>query len=214
MAKFQGNPRFSVGDFRGLFEHLRRHFEIEKWWPAESDFEVIIGAILTQNTTWTSVEKALAALRAAGVMAPEAVLRCPAEELSALIRPAGSFTRKTQSLRAVSEWTLARGEAARQDPTVALRRELLGIIGIGPETADDILLYVYGRPVFIFDAYARRMLQAAGWPVAKTYEGTRKLHLENVERCGLSAAEHGHFHGLIVTAGKAARSGGWEEILG
>lgn len=201
-------------DWRALYELLDARFEIGAWWPAESGFEVMVGAVLTQNTTWTSVEQAVAHLRQAQCLTPEAVRSCPDAELVRFIRPAGSYTRKAATLKGLAAWLAAHGEEAPDMPDTALRESLLAVNGVGPETADVICLYVYDRPVFVFDAYARRMLEALGAPVGSTYEGTRRLHQASVHQAGLSAREHGRFHGLVVTAGKRARTVGWAQALG
>ncbi|MDC4232346.1 deoxyribonuclease [Actinomyces sp. B33] len=209
MATGDGEDR----GIRGLYDLLVDAFEIEEWWPADTDFEMMVGAVLTQNTAWTNVETSLSALRDTGLLDPAALLACPQDVLADLIRPSGSYNQKAGYLRALASWAIEKGDAARLMSTAELRDDLMGVRGVGPETADDILLYVYGRPVFIFDAYARRLLKAAGFPVATTYEATRRLLAPAVDEAGLTASEHGRLHGLIVAAGKHARAHGWESIL-
>lgn len=201
-------------DWRAVYEVLDERFEIGSWWPAESGFEVMVGAVLTQNTTWTSVEKAVERLRQAQLLTPEAVLSCPSAELVEHIHAAGSYMRKAATLKALAAWLTEHGEKAGAMPDTALRESLLAVNGVGPETADVICLYVYNRPVFIFDTYARRMIEALGVPVGRTYEGTRRLHQASISKLGLSAQQHRRFHGLIVTAGKHARAVGWVEAFG
>lgn len=199
--------------FRSLYECLAAQFHIECWWPGESNFEIMVGAVLTQNTTWTSVEQAIANLKAADMLTPAAIVSCPAAILEGLIRPSGSYTRKAATLKHLAAWLEEHGERAGSIDSAALRASLMGIHGVGPETADDILLYVFDRPVFIFDAYARRMLDATGMSVGTDYEKTRLLHEDAVAHTGLSVSEFAHFHGLIVTAGKHARTVGWTTLL-
>ena len=138
------------------------------WWPAESPLEVCVGAILTQNTAWSNAERALGNLRAAGLLGDaRALLALPEARLAGLLRPAGSFRVKARRLRALLRWILARGDgdpraALRGDPA-RIRADLLAVHGVGPETADALLLYAGGHPVFVVDAYARRVAGRHGW---------------------------------------------------
>lgn len=200
-------------DLHDLYEHLASRFNVDDWWPAGSDFEIMVGAILTQNTTWTSVEKAVDALKSAGILTAEAMRHYPMNDLIELIRPAGSYTRKTRYLRELIDWLNGVGRCAEQMNTEDLRASLLKVPGIGPETADDVLLYVYRRRVFIFDTYARRLFDALGMPTGSNYEKTRRMYLRDVESSSLDVEQFARFHGLIVTAGKYARRHGWEEIF-
>jgi endonuclease-3 related protein len=135
----------------------------QHWWPAQSRFEVIVGAYLTQNTSWTNVEKALGNLRKAGRLTIGGIRRTPQPELEHWIRPAGYFRQKTQRLKTFVGFLDARygGSLARMfaRPTAELRDELLALNGVGPETADSILLYAGNHPVFVVDAYTRRILE-------------------------------------------------------
>lgn len=201
---------------REVFAVLRATVPTGPWWPASSDFEIVVGAVLTQNVAWTNVERALANLAAADVFTPQALSAVQDDQLATLIRPAGYMNTKAKYLKAVSRWFLARHHEVAADPalpTEQLRAELLGVRGVGPETADDILLYVYHRPVFIWDVYARRLLAAVGYPVKTDYEATRRALSPAVEQADFSVAELQRFHGLIVDAGKVARlEGGWEAL--
>jgi endonuclease III related protein len=136
------------------------HYGPQNWWPALTSFEVMVGAVLTQNTAWTNVEKAIANLHAAKAMKADVILHSPQRRVAAWIRPAGYFNVKAKRLRNFCEWYVARGGEGklRHLETIALRNELLSINGIGPETADDILLYAFHRPIFVIDAYTRRLL--------------------------------------------------------
>lgn len=155
-----------------LLLELARGFGRQFWWPAATPFEVMVGAILVQNTAWGNVELAMANLRRAGALEPAILGQLPVCEergLEALVRPSGSFRGKAKKLRALSGWLESRGpsleivlqELAGQ-PLDPLRRELLGIFGVGPETADSILCYALGRRSFVVDAIARRVLSRHG----------------------------------------------------
>ena len=130
------------------------------WWPGDSPFEVIAGAILTQSTAWSNVEKALAAMKATGCWSLEAIAALPESELAAIIRSSGYYNAKARKLQAFADHTLAKGGLERlfaQD-TPSLRTELLSIHGIGQETADDIIVYAAGKPSFVIDSYTRRIV--------------------------------------------------------
>ena len=134
----------------------------QHWWPARSRFEVIVGAYLTQNTAWTNVEKALANLRGARLLSASGIRRTPLGELERLIRPAGYFRQKAKRLKIFVEFLDQDYEGSLAKlfalPTKELREELLNLHGVGPETADSILLYAGNHPVFVVDAYTRRIL--------------------------------------------------------
>jgi endonuclease III related protein len=135
----------------------------QHWWPAHSRFEMIVGAYLTQNTSWTNVEKALVSLRRARLLTIDGIRQTPQPELAQLIRSSGYFRQKAQRLKTFVSFLDARygGSLARMfaRPTVELRDELLALNGVGPETADSILLYAGNHPVFVVDAYTRRILE-------------------------------------------------------
>lgn len=151
-------------------QHIRSYFETlydawgqQHWWPARSRFEVIVGAYLTQNTSWANVERALDSLRKAHVLSIRGIRRTPLPKLEKLIRSAGYFRQKAQRLKTFVRFLDERygGSLARMftQPTEKLRAELLALNGVGPETADSILLYAGNRPVFVVDAYTRRILE-------------------------------------------------------
>ena len=188
--------------FRQLYDLLNHWVDPGTWWPADTDFEVGVGAILTQNTAWTNVEQAIDALRAQDLLAPSTIATVPVEELKMLIRPAGFMNAKATYLKNLATWFLTNHDYADEETTVQLRAHLMSVRGIGPETADDLLLYVYDRPVFIWDTYARRMLAAAGYTVPNGYEPARKALNPALEAADFSVAEHQRFHGLIVEAGE------------
>ena len=144
---------------RTYYRTLFQAWGPQHWWPAHSRFEVIVGAYLTQNTACTNVEKALANLRAAGLLSAKGIRRAPLTELERLIRPAGYFRQKAKRLKLFVAYLdrQYRGSLARlfARPTAELREELLNLHGVGPETADSILLYAGNHPVFVVDAYTR-----------------------------------------------------------
>jgi len=134
----------------------------QHWWPGDSPFEIIIGAVLTQNTNWQNVEKAINNLNAAGRLTPEKLYELDVENLASLIKPAGYFNIKAKRLKNFLQWFHDEYqldiEALRQVSTFSLRQQLLSIKGIGPETADSILLYALEKPVFVVDTYTARIM--------------------------------------------------------
>ena len=159
--------------FRALYHLLDEAVDPGTWWPADTDFEVGVGAILTQNTAWVNVEQALDALRSNRLLTPLGIASVATEGLKELIRPAGFMNAKATYLKNYTTWYLANYTSAAELPTDRLRDNLMAVRGIGPETADVLLLYVYDRPVFIWDSYARRLLAAAGYIVPQGYEPAR-----------------------------------------
>jgi endonuclease-3 related protein len=152
----------------------------QDWWPARTRFEVIVGAFLTQNTAWTNVERALASLRGARVLSVAGIRRISPRRLETLIRPAGYFRQKAHRLKVFVRHLDSGygGSLARMfaRPTAELRAELLALHGVGPETADSILLYAGGHPSFVVDAYTRRILERHGLINGKAaYDDVRQL---------------------------------------
>jgi len=157
------------------YETLLTAYGPQGWWPGEGPFEVMVGAILTQNTSWRNVERALENLKAAGVLSPTALRDLSRAELEQLLRPSGYFRLKAARLQALVAYlfrehggdptALARGDVE------TLRPALLAVSGIGPETADSILLYAANLPTFVVDAYTRRMLARLGWVVPSALPG-------------------------------------------
>ena len=204
-----------VSGFRELFEILQRNVrDAGKWWPAETKVEILVGSVLTQNTTWISVEKSLENLRKEGLLDPMRLTGVALDELETLIRPSGFMRAKARYLKNLTEWYIKTAPRAGEIDTPTLRNSLLRVPGVGEETADDILLYAYDRPVFIFDAYARRLLAAAGLGEFRTYRQARQACDAAWRSEGFTVAELALFHGLVVQAGKdARREGSWEGIL-
>lgn len=158
----------------------------QDWWPGDGPFEVVVGAVLTQNTAWKNVEKALANLRRAGLLEPARLLETKRARLRRLLRPAGYFRVKERRLRSVVQWWAGRGadaRALRRLPLAPLREDLLAVHGVGPETADSILLYAVGHPAFVVDAYTRRVFRRLGLvPAHWGYEQARAFFERHLPR--------------------------------
>ncbi|KAF0283718.1 endonuclease III domain-containing protein [Spiribacter roseus] len=193
------------GQSRGLpalLDRLTRAFGPQQWWPAESAFEVLVGAVLTQNTAWRNVETAIARLRARDWLSPSAIVNAPVDELRECLRPSGYYNVKTQRLRAACETWLALGGEAGIDamPTTTARAELLAVRGLGPESVDDVLLYGFHRPVFVVDAYTRRIFSRVGVvPASIGYDDLQAAFEAELPR---DAARFNEAHALIVSVGK------------
>ncbi|MCB9770561.1 MAG: endonuclease III domain-containing protein [Candidatus Omnitrophica bacterium] len=162
----QGRHRISLSDLPGLMEvysSLRERFGHRDWWPGDTPFEIIVGAILTQNTAWKNVEKAIANLKREKVLSVAAMRRIPQDHLAELIRSSGYFNQKAIKLKAFISFLDEHysGSIAKmaKAPLETLRHHLLEVKGIGPETADSILLYALNKPIFVIDAYTKRLLQ-------------------------------------------------------
>lgn len=156
--------RTQTAFIRNAYRALYRVYGPQSWWPAQTPFEVMVGAILTQNTSWTNVERAITNLREAGVLEPARLDQLALSDLAELIRPSGYYNSKAGKLKHFLEY-FSRSYSfdvnlMKERPWPRLRRELLGIHGIGPETADSILLYALGKPVFVVDSYTARILSA------------------------------------------------------
>lgn len=173
-------PASNGAQIRTFYATLYRAWGAQHWWPAESHFEVIVGAYLTQNTAWTNVERALANLRSAHALTVDAIRAMKLSKLERLIRPSGYFRQKAKRLKTFIAFLDQQYDGSLEkmfsEPTEKLREELLGLNGIGPETADSILLYAGNHPVFVVDTYTRRLLDRHGILPAKTdYEDIRQL---------------------------------------
>lgn len=197
---------------RKIMEMLKRAIpNAGVWWPAQSRFEILVGAVLTQNTTWTSVEKAITNLTNIDLLAPQSLMEAPEETIQQAIKPSGYWRAKTKYLKAIADWFNENDYQASEMSDQELRKSLLAVRGVGEETADDIALYAYDRGVFIYDAYGRRLLKAAEWGDYHTYTQARKACDEAIRAENFSVNEYGLLHGLIVQAGKDARmAGGWQ----
>ena len=183
---------------------LRARFGPQQWWPARTRLEVILGAILTQNTTWHNATLALRNLRKSGLLSWQALRRACLSGLEACVRPAGFYRQKARTIRDFVDW-LAREHAGSLDrlfslPTDELRRRLLDLRGLGPETVDAIILYAVERPLFVADAYTRRVLARHGFVSdAADYHQTQEfLHAHLPPDTSL----FNEFHALLVAVGK------------
>jgi endonuclease-3 related protein len=175
-----------------------------QWWPARTPFEVIVGAILTQNTSWTNVERAIANLRSAQMLTPYTIAAARLAKLALLVRPSGYFRQKAKKLKAFVRFLHREygGSLNRMfdTPTEILREKLLSVHGIGPETADSILLYAGNHPVFVVDAYTHRIFSRHGITDGKPqYESVRALFEATLPR---DSQLFNEFHALIVNTGK------------
>ncbi len=176
----------SAEDIRRFYAALYRAWGPQHWWPAESPFEVIVGAYLTQNTSWTNVERAIENLRDAEVLSVDGIRKLRLPRLERLIRPSGYFRQKARRLKTFIAFLDERYEGSLEtmfaQPTQRLRGELLDLNGVGPETADSILLYGGNHPIFVVDAYTRRILERHEILPAKTdYEEIRALFEESLQ---------------------------------
>jgi endonuclease III related protein len=145
-----------------IHDRLLAHYGPQGWWPANSAFEMMVGAILTQNTSWTNVERAIAGLKQEGLLDAAAIAACPEKRLAAAIRPSGYYNQKAQRLRAFAGFYLKHDGENGLSQLLEPRQALLALHGIGPETADSILLYALDIPIFVIDAYTRRIFARLG----------------------------------------------------
>jgi endonuclease-3 related protein len=203
--RIPGPPRDRVkARLLRLYRALLGELGPQGWWPARTPFEVAVGAILTQHTAWTGAARAVAALRAGGLLRPHRLAARDVSEVAALVRPAGTYRLKARRLLDFTRWLLTRFDGdfggMRRAPLGPLRRDLLAVPGLGPETADAILLYAAGRPVFVADAYTRRVLvRHRLLPPGADYETARaflEAHLPS------DPALFNEFHALLVAVGK------------
>ncbi len=187
-----------------IYRALFAAFGPQHWWPGDTPFEIMVGAVLTQNTAWINVEKALANIKRERLLVPSHLCDIPLRKLAILIRPSGYFNVKARRLKNLLEFiradyggSLKRMFAAEHGE---LRKKLLSVNGIGPETADSILLYGGGKPYFVVDAYTKRMFSRHGFIAdGEDYEGIQRLFMKNLRRDGRLYNE---YHALIVRTGK------------
>jgi endonuclease III related protein len=194
----------SPSTLQQYFQTLSTALGPMKWWPAKTPFEVIVGAILTQSTAWVNVEQALTNLRREGLLKPSRMEQISEPRLARLIRPSGYFRQKAKKLKAFVGFLRRRhgGSLARmfRTPTLELREQLLGVHGIGPETADSILLYAGGHAVFVIDAYTHRILGRHRLSSGKPhYDSAQAFFTNNLPQ---DAALYNEFHALLVNVGK------------
>ncbi len=187
-----------------IYSRLESHFGPQHWWPADTPFEVIVGAILTQNTSWKNVERAIANLKKEGVLTPEGIYRIPVERLETLLVPSGFYKIKTKRLKHFIDFLFKKCDGDLDKllslDTDLLRNELLGIKGIGKETADSIILYAANKPAFVVDAYTRRVFERFGMLEKDAeYDEIKRLFEEQLPR---DTEIYNEFHALIVVLAK------------
>ena len=183
-----------------IYKKLYRRFGPQHWWPARTRFEVIVGAVLTQNTAWRNVEKAIDNLRRHKLLSLEKMLAADTRRLARCIKPAGYFNIKAQRLKNVVQFLRHDAACLKQFDTISLRKRLLEVNGVGPETADSILLYAFDRPSFVVDAYTRRIFSRLGIVQQKdSYDCVKAVFENNLAR---KRALFNEYHALIVRLGK------------
>lgn len=196
----EGLTKTAEMNLKSIFEKLYKTYGPQHWWPAETPFEMMTGAILTQNTAWTNVEKAI--LNFGGRLSPEFVLSADTSALAQIIRPSGFFNQKAQRLKKLAEWfkiydfDIDRIKSLNPEN---VRQELLSISGVGRETADSIMLYALDFPYFVVDAYTRRIFSRLGFELPDSYDEIRRLFEKSLER---DAVLFGEYHALIVRLAK------------
>jgi endonuclease-3 related protein len=198
------SSRATAAGLRRIYHRLRRRFGPAGWWPGEDPFEVCVGAILTQNTSWSNVERALDNLRRRGRLSFEGLKTLPLSRLAPMIRSSGYFNVKARRLKAfvgfLGQEYGGRVEAMATEEPMALRAKLLGVDGIGRETADSIVLYAAGLPLFVVDAYTRRLFGRLGLlDGTETYDDVQAFFMT---RLPPDAALYNDYHAQIVLLGK------------
>jgi endonuclease-3 related protein len=187
-----------------IYENLYRAYGSRHWWPGETSFEVMVGAILTQNTSWRNVEKAIQKLKGKGILHPEGIHRLGKKELAPLIRSSGYYRIKADRLKAFIDFLYEEFDGnlkkMRKRKLEEVRERLLGVKGIGPETADSILLYGLKKSIFVVDAYTKRILSRHGIISEKaSYEEVQKLFMDHLPH---DEKLFNEYHALIVYLGK------------
>jgi endonuclease-3 related protein len=187
-----------------IYRRLYRAYGPRNWWPGETPFEVMVGAILTQNTSWRNVEKAIQKLKGKGVLNPEGIHRLKKSQLAPLIKSSGYFRIKADRLKSFLNFLFEEydGDLKKmgRERLIELREKLLGVKGIGPETADSILLYGLKKPIFVIDAYTRRILSRHGMITEKaSYEEVQRLFMDHLR---LDEKLFNEYHALLVYLGK------------
>ena len=186
------------------YQKLYKHFGPQRWWPGDTPFEVIVGAILTQNTNWQNVAKAIDNLKRAKVLNPRKLHSLSLNKLAQLIRPSGYFNIKAKRLKSFLDFFFQKYNGSLKKMFKRnldeLRREILSVKGIGPETADSILLYAGGFPIFVVDAYTKRIFSRQKILSEKTdYHRVQEIFMRNLEN---DVKLYNEYHALIVRLGK------------
>lgn len=191
-------------ELQEIFERLTGYFGDLHWWPAAEPFEMMVGAILTQNTAWTNVEKALTALREKNLLVPAALFHLPEDELAQIIRPSGYYHLKAGRLKALVRFIMEEYNgcvtAMGAEELPRLREKLLAIRGVGPETADSILLYGCYKPIFVSDAYTKRIMVRHG--MVGDDAGYHEMQSLFMDHLPPDVSLFNQFHAMIVHTGK------------
>jgi endonuclease-3 related protein len=200
----RGGVRPTEAGLRKVYDRLRAHFGPAGWWPGETPFEVCLGAILTQNTSWTNVERALDALRRRRLLSFAKLRGLSPSRLAPLIRSSGYYNVKARRVRAFLDFLGrdygGRAEDLAGEQTQVLRAKLLAVDGIGPETADSIVLYAAGQPLFVVDAYTRRIFTRLGLLSGdESYDGIQRFFMD---RLPPNVPLYNDFHAQVVRLGK------------
>lgn len=188
-----------------VYDRLYKHYGPQHWWPADSVFEIIVGAVLTQNTAWINVERAIENLKQANALEVRVILATSHKRLAQMLKPSGYFNVKATRLKHICNWYSKHGEHAHlcKWDTAALRKSLLAVHGIGKETADDILLYAFDRAVFVVDAYTRRLLRRMGLIAGdEGYDELQRIIERGLTRRQNKSQIFNEYHALIVRHAK------------
>jgi len=189
---------------QSIYQRLMDNYGPQHWWPAKEPFEVMVGAILTQSAAWANVEKAITNLKASTALAPKPLRRLSVSEIAELIHPCGYYNAKALKLKSLAQWL---GEYYDDDlerlfanDVAQLREQLLSIHGIGEETADSIILYAANKPVFVIDAYTRRVVSRVGLaPASNNYTAYQRLFMDNMPA---DVRLFNEYHALLVNLAK------------
>jgi endonuclease-3 related protein len=189
---------------KNIYRSLYKRYGPQDWWPGDTRFEIIVGAILTQNTAWTNVEKAIVNLKKAGALNPAAMNKASEKSLASLIRPAGYYNIKAKRLKNFLKLLCSKYGGSLSKMAVSantdLKMELLAVNGIGPETCDSILLYAFNKPAFVVDAYTKRIFSRHGFfPETATYHEVQKLFTDTLPQ---DVRLFNEYHALIVRLAK------------
>lgn len=199
-----GTPNYKMDKLEIIYERLYKAFGPQHWWPGDTPFEIAVGAILTQNTNWGNVEKAINNIKSAKALNPKKLYQMDVSKLAKLIRPAGYFNIKAKRLKAFIDFLMHEysGSMAkmRKEDMHTLREKLLSVNGIGPETADSILLYALEKPIFVIDAYTKRVLSRHGiMEHDESYHEFQELFYLSLKK---DVRLYNEYHALFVRVGK------------
>jgi len=188
---------------KSVYQSLLKTYGQQQWWPADTPFEVMVGAILTQNTAWDNVERALDNLKKAKALSPDVIIETPNDKLARWLKPSGYFNIKADRLKQYCQWYVEHNyyDGLKYRHSLPLREMLLSVKGVGPETADDILLYAFNRKIFVIDAYTRRIFGRLGLiDKSSDYDELRMLFEEELKKETVNVFNE--YHALIVMHAK------------